>query len=215
MPSRRQELDRVAVPRSQQAEVPTIEGRQLRFIQSLDDRQDSCVDEPDVGIGISVAKVADAHVIGSCEIGDDVGAGLDVREERDEHTRMQQLMDPVVDFDENWRRDHERFVSGLDQRSTGSMIGIGAVEGCVQGSRVEDQRHGRGSGRSSLLRLAVSDDPDAPIPRLRGLGARRSTFSSMASRMIVAIDTPRSAAIRRRRRRVSSGRDNVVRSMVT
>ena len=42
-------------------------------------------------------------------------------------------------------------------------------------------------------------------PRLRGIGRSPATFSLMASRMTVAIETPRSAAMRRKRARTSIG----------
>jgi hypothetical protein len=48
---------------------------------------------------------------------------------------------------------------------------------------------------------------------LRGRGRDDATFSSIASLMMVAIDTPRSAAILRRRSRVASGSMRVVRSI--
>ena len=46
---------------------------------------------------------------------------------------------------------------------------------------------------------------------LRGRGLTDATFSSIASRMIVAIDTPRSQAIVPNRSRVSSGSVKVMR----
>jgi hypothetical protein len=55
----------------------------------------------------------------------------------------------------------------------------------LERTRVQDQRHERGSGRSSPLLRAVSDALEAPMPRLRGLGASRSTFSSIASRRLM------------------------------
>jgi hypothetical protein len=36
------------------------------------------------------------------------------------------------------------------------VVGVAAVQGGVEGTGVEDQRHARGSGRSSPARRAVS-----------------------------------------------------------
>lgn len=89
--------------------------------------------------------------------------------------------------------------------------GVAAVERGVEGSRVEDQRQGRGSGRSSEAVRAVSWRPEAPMPRERGLGRCVASFSSSASRTNYAIDTRRSAAATRSRSRRGPGIDNVVR----
>ena len=70
---------------------------------------------------------------------------------------------------------------------------------------VEDQRHARGPGRSSADLRVVSRAPDEPTPRLRGGGRQRASFSSIASRTIVALETPRSAASRHNRARGSAG----------
>jgi hypothetical protein len=51
--------------------------------------------------------------------------------------------------------------------------------------------------------------PEAPLPRLRGRGRWRSSFSSTASRIRAAIEVRRSAAIRRNRCRSSAGADLV------
>ena len=50
------------------------------------------------------------------------------------------------------------------------VISVTAIQRCVERARVEDQRHGRGTGRSSPARRAVSATPDALLPRLRGRG---------------------------------------------
>ena len=93
------------------------------------------------------------------------------------------------------------------------MVVVAPVERRVQRARVKDQRHERGSRRSSADLRAVSRTPEEPAPRLRGGGRQPFSFSSIASRTIVAIGTPRSAARRRSRDRSSSGMVIVVRSM--
>jgi hypothetical protein len=94
------------------------------------------------------------------------------------------------------------------------MVIVAAIERSIQRASVEDQRHERGSGRSSADRRATSLVPEEPTPRLRGSGRSPASFSSIASRTIVAIETPLSAATRFRRARVSTGMVRVVRSMM-
>jgi len=202
------------VARPQKTEVAAIQRREFRLIESFDDGEDGRIHEADVRVGIPIAKLPNARVVRDYQVDDHECARFDVAQQRHERTRMEAPMDPVVDFDEDWRRDDQLFVGGLDQSTTSPVIRVGPVEGRVQRSGVEDQRHARGSGRSSALRRAVSDVPEAPIPRLLGFGASRSTFSSIASLMMVAIETPLSAAMRRRRRRTASSRESVVRFMV-
>jgi hypothetical protein len=87
--------------RSEESEVAPIEGRQLWLVEPLDDRENRSVDEADVGIGVPIAQVANSRIVGRGEVGHDVGTGLDVVEEGNKDSRIQSLLDPVVDFDEN------------------------------------------------------------------------------------------------------------------
>ena len=48
--------------------------------------------------------------------------GDDVIQQGDPHSGMKTLVDPVVDLDEDGRRDHEGFVCLLDQGPTGDVV---------------------------------------------------------------------------------------------
>ena len=56
------------------------------------------------------------------------------------------------------------------KRATLRVIRVAPVQRSVQRARIEDQRHARGSARSSTVRRAVSAHPESPIPKLRGTG---------------------------------------------
>jgi hypothetical protein len=43
--------------------VTTVERGQLRLIQPLDDREDRCIDEAYVSIGITVADLTNANIV--------------------------------------------------------------------------------------------------------------------------------------------------------
>lgn len=130
------------------------------------------------------------------EVFDAVRARIDVVKKRHENTGMKPRMDPVVHLDKHRGRDDQRLLGLFDEPAACLVVGIAPIERCVQRPGVEDQRHGGGSGRSSPARRAVSQWPEAPMPRLRGRGRNVASFSSTASRMIAAIEVRRSAAIR-------------------
>ncbi len=105
----------------------------------------------------------------------------------------------------------ERFVRALDQDLACPVIVVRSAQ-----RRTWDLCRGSAprSGLGPLLATALRrvDDPRRADAAAR-LRRRRSAFSSIASRMIVAIDTPRSAAIRRRRRRTFSSSVREMRAM--
>lgn len=192
----REKHERVDVARPERTEVSVVQGCQLGLVQALHDGQDRRVDEANVGIVIAVAERPDAGVIRSLKVFDAIRARLDVVEQGHKDTWMQAGVNPVVHFDEYRRRDYQRFLGFFDEPPARSVIGVASVERRVQRPGIEDQRHGRGSGRSSPARRAVSECPDAPMPRLRGRGRKVASFSSTASRMIAAIEVRRSSANR-------------------
>ena len=158
------------MPRAEDVEVPTIQRAELRLIEALDDREDRCVHEPYVGIGVAIADPPDARVVFNVQFLNLVCARDDVVEESDEHTGMQAPMDPVIHLDEHRSGDDERLVGPLDEGAARRMIRVATVQRSVERARIEDQRHARGSARSSTVRRAVSVHPDSPIPKLRGTG---------------------------------------------
>ncbi len=133
--------------RTQLAEVGAIERRELRLVKAFDDREEGGIDEADVGVGVSIAELPDAGVVRRQEVGDDIGTRFDVAEQCDQNAGMKALLYPVVDLDEDRRRDHQRLFDLLDQGPTGHVIRVGAIEGGIERTRIQDQRHERGSGR--------------------------------------------------------------------
>ena len=152
------------------AEVTMVERAELRLVEPLDDREDSSVHEPHVGVAVTITDLPDARVVLRVQLLDPIRARNDIVKESDEDAGMQPDVDPVVHFDEHGSRDDERLIGRLDERTARSMIRVAAVQRSVQRARVEDQRHERGFARSSTVRRAVSAHPDAPIARLRGAG---------------------------------------------
>ena len=156
--------------RTHHVEVPMIETGQLSFAQPLGDGEDRRIDESDIRIGVSIAQLPNSGVIGGLKIFDRIRAVLDVGNERDEDAGVEALVDPVVDLPQDRGRNHAHLVGRLDQRPASAVIRVCPVEGGIQRARVENQRHSRGSGRSTAVRLAVPVEPEAPRPRLRGIG---------------------------------------------
>ena len=200
------------VLRPQRSEVAVVERREFGLTQALDNREDSGVDESDI---VTVADVPNPEVVLGEQVLHPVGSGRHVVEEGEQHSGVQAKVDPVVDLHEHRRRDDARLLALFDQRSAGGMIGVATIERRVQRTRVEDQRHAFGVGRSSPARRAVSQCPDAPTPRLRGTGRSVTIFSWTASRIKAAIETRRSAETWRSFSRSSSGIEIVVRIMTS
>lgn len=160
----------VHVSRPQDSEVALVERCELGFAEALGDRENSRVDEADVRICVRVAQLTGPSVVLDGEVLDQVRACDHVVEKRPQHAGMHPRVDPGVDLDQYGRRDDERFVGVLDESARGGVVGIATVERGVQRARVEDQHLERGGGRSSPAVRAVSEVPDAPMPRLFGGG---------------------------------------------
>src|SRR5437899_1728668 len=91
---------------------------------------------------------------------------------------MQSLMDPVVDFDEDERRNHNGLSCLLDQLPATAVCGVITVQGRVQRASVQDQRHERGCGRSSpACGLYVFQD--------QGINALASILASYAGARVL------------------------------
>lgn len=195
--------------------MSTIQRGELWFTESLDDSQHGSVDQADIGICILVAHLAGAPIIIALQVLHSVSASIDVIQQRNQNAWMQSLVDPVVDLDQDQRRDDEWLGCLLHKFPAASVGSIVSVQRRVQRTGIQDQRHERGCGRSSPARWAVSAWPEAPNPRLRGRGRWLASLSSSASRINSAMDVPRSAAICRRRLIRWSGVTMVVRCMAS
>ena len=58
-----QQCEGIHVARAEQSKVATVQRRQLRLVQALDDGEDGRVDKANIGVGIAVTELADAAVI--------------------------------------------------------------------------------------------------------------------------------------------------------
>ena len=152
----RYEPECLYVPWPQAAEVPMIECRSSWLVEALDNREHRGVDKPDIGIGIAIAQLANSPVVVGDQSFHAVGAGNDVVKEGNEYADMQARVDPVVDFDEDRCGNDQRLLRRLDEPAAGWMVRIASIKRGVEGPGIQDQRHGRGAGRSSAVRRAVS-----------------------------------------------------------
>jgi hypothetical protein len=59
-----QQPERLDVSRPESGEMAAVERRELRLIEPLGDRQHGGVDEADVGVGVPIAELRDAAMIG-------------------------------------------------------------------------------------------------------------------------------------------------------
>jgi hypothetical protein len=87
-----------------------IETGELGFAQTLGDGEDRRIDEPDIGIRVAIAKMPNSGVIGGLKVFDRVRALFDVRKEGDKDPSMEALVDPVVNLDQDRRRNHAYLV---------------------------------------------------------------------------------------------------------
>jgi hypothetical protein len=175
--------------------VAPIERRELWFTKSLDNCEHRGVDQANICICVLVAQLAGAPAIVALQVFDAKGTSIDVIQQGNQNARVQPLVNPVVHLDQDNGWNYQRLGCLLHELPATSVGGIVSVQRGVERTRIQDQRHERGWGRSSPARAAVSEWPDAPRPRLRGRGLWLPTLSSSASRINSAIDVPRSAAI--------------------
>src|SRR5204862_6048384 len=96
------------------------------------------------------------HVVCRNQVLDLVGAVGNVVEQPDEHAWMPALVNEVVNLDQYRRWDDKGLLGGLEQSPTCLVKRVRAVQRCKKRARVEDQRHERGTGRSSPARTDVS-----------------------------------------------------------
>ena len=150
--------------------MPFVEGGELGLSETLHDRENGCVDESDIRVGIAITKLADTAVVIGHQGFDLVRTGTDVVQESDKDPCVEPGVNPVVELHQHGCRNDKRLVRILDELPTCCMIGVAPIQSGVERTGVEDQRHDRGVGRSSPARRPVSEWPEAPIPRLRGFG---------------------------------------------
>jgi len=144
------------MPGTQRPKMAMIEGGQFGLTHPLHEGEHGSVHESNVQICVTIAKVPNTPMVLELDGLDAIGPAKDVVEERDKNARMQAGVNPVIDLDQDRSRDDQDLRGALDELPTARVIGIAAVERRIQGARVQDQRHERGSIRSSPARRAVS-----------------------------------------------------------
>lgn len=124
--------------RSQDAEVPAVERRELGFVQALDDREHRGIHEADISIGVSLAEVSDAAKVARGQLLDVETPSDDVIEQRQTSARMKARVDEVVDLDQHRHWNHQLLGRLIDKCSASWVVSIATVERGVKHAGVED-----------------------------------------------------------------------------
>ena len=123
--------------RPHRREMSMVERRQLWFSQPLGDRQDRCVDKPDLVIQILRLQLPHSPVIAMLEMFDPEGTRDDIVEEREEVLDFQLDPAPVVQFDNDRRGDDPRLSGPFDHLPASLVVGIRAIDRREQGTSVD------------------------------------------------------------------------------
>jgi len=177
------------------AEVPVVERCELALTESLDEREDACVDHPKRLVVVLALDLMPAREIAHGGRLKPVDAREQILHEREPGGGAEALMAPVVEL-ASTRIGTTRSSSASLNRRAHVVVGVGGVEGREQRSRVEHKRHYDGGWAiGSLVRSARRGRRS--ISRRQGGAARVwrvLAFSSIASAMIVESETPRRRA---------------------
>ncbi len=112
----------------QQTEVAVIERRELRFIETFGHGQHGSVNEPDIGVCISITELTDTAVIAGGQALDLIRPGLHVGEQCHEDARTETAMNQVVDFHQNRGGNDKRLRGILDEPPTRGVSVVAAIE---------------------------------------------------------------------------------------
>jgi hypothetical protein len=108
-------------------EVPTVQRRELALPETLDDREDRGIDEAHTHIAIRRAEVEHTRSVLERELLDAHDPELHLSEHVVERLVQALLRTPIVDFDEDRRRDDENAL-GADKSRARAMMGIASIE---------------------------------------------------------------------------------------
>ncbi len=136
--SGRQELQRRDMPRSNDGEVATIEGRDLRLAKPFAQGNHGSVDETEIQVRVLFLKLSRAEEIILDGVFEPVRARNDVFDERQPCAWREIPLHPVVNFNQRCRRNDERFAGVADQVNAPLMVLIARVEQCHNRACVED-----------------------------------------------------------------------------
>ena len=128
----RQKSEGIHVAWAEQPEMAAIQRGQLRLVQPLDDRQNGRIDKADAGVGITVAKLADATVILRHEVLHLVSPSGDVVKKRQERPTVEPFPDPIVNLAQHGCRHDKRLIGLLDEVPARPVISISPIQGGVE-----------------------------------------------------------------------------------
>lgn len=81
--------------------MAVVKCRELRLVQTFNDREDRCVDESDVVVRVAVTYLANTLIVIGTQILNDIRSSVDIVEKCKKRRGSKALMDPVVDFNKN------------------------------------------------------------------------------------------------------------------
>ena len=113
---------------SQDTEVSVIQRGKLGFVQPLDDREHSGVDETNIGVSERCAQLPYPLQILGKEAFDAICPLDDVVKEVEPNLRVGALVDKVVHLSKDWQRNDEFLVRGLKQATTSPMTRVISIQ---------------------------------------------------------------------------------------
>jgi hypothetical protein len=211
----RQQLECDLVPRSDDAEMATIEGRDFGGIEPLRGGDHRGIDGAQRQVTVFGDELSDANRVAGVQWLDCKAPAGKVAEEANLGLPAQARPDQIGDLGDDKGGDDERAGMGFQQLKAGGVMGVVGVDVGVEGPCVDDQRDGAISeARISSIRSETSLCPLRPPPAASS--CRRPPAPrccSSAARVTSAIVTPRRSASWRSRASRSSGSFTVVRRM--
>ena len=127
--------------RADNGEVASIECCHLRFAETLAERDDRGVDEPEVEILVLALQIGGPSQVVERESLQAVAAGTDVVDEDLPGFGTKELAYPVVDFDEDAARDDQVLLELINHRDRACVGWIAGVEEGQDRPRVENEDH--------------------------------------------------------------------------
>ncbi len=152
------------------AEVAAVEGRELRLPVPLDDGEHGRVNESDSKVAVGRVDLLYPVVVFRSQIVDREGAPTNIVEKAQKRPRAQARPRPVVDLNQDGRRDDALFPRSREKPCARPVLFVIRVQRGDQRPGVDDERHGSGLYSSSLARRERSPAPEWNFPKLRGLG---------------------------------------------
>jgi hypothetical protein len=158
------------VARAEHAEVVVVNGRELGFVEALDDGEDGGVYEADGTVSILVDELARAGIVSIFEIYDGKNASENPIQECNGRRGTKVTCHPPLQLDKHRSGKHPQLATILDQASAWLMSWIVAINCRNQDPGVEDYRQLEGSLSRSEADRATSARPEWPLAPDLGSG---------------------------------------------